>query len=93
MGRILFFVLLAVAIWIAWSINRRNARLNDAERRELERLRSEQLKAQAQSRAHDRAAMVRCDGCGVFFPKAEARLRENRVYCSESCRDKDRDNV
>ena len=41
MGRILFFVGLAVLMWVAWAISRRNNKLDNEERRELRRLRRE----------------------------------------------------
>ena len=40
MGRILFFVALAVAMWIAWTLSRRRNSLDNEERRELKRLRA-----------------------------------------------------
>ena len=34
MGRILFFVALAVAMWVAWTLSRRRNSLDNEERRE-----------------------------------------------------------
>jgi len=35
--------------------------------------------------------MVKCDHCGLYFPKREAVLSKERVYCSKRCRDAARD--
>ena len=32
-------------------------------------------------------ALVKCDHCGLYFPKREAVLSKERVYCSKRCRD------
>ena len=42
MGRILFFVALAVAMWVAWTLSRRRNSLDNEERRELKRLRAKE---------------------------------------------------
>ena len=80
MGRILFFVALAVAMWVAWTLSRRRNSLDNEERRELKRL-----------RAKEREAQGKCDHCGLYFPKREAVLSKERVYCSKRCRDAARD--
>lgn len=46
MGRILFFVALAVAMWVAWTLSRRRNSLDNEERRELKRLRAKEREAQ-----------------------------------------------
>ena len=89
MGRILFFVGLAVLMWVAWAISRRNNKLDNEERRELRRLRRE--KAEGEKRAERTRAlgetMVKCARCGTYFPKSEG----DRLYCSVACRDKSND--
>lgn len=93
MGRILFFVGLAVLMWVAWAISRRNNKLDNEERRELRRLRRE--KAEGEKRAERTRAlgemMVKCAHCGTYFPKSEGVRRGDRLYCSVACRDKAKD--
>ena len=88
MGRILFFVALFAAIWIAWTLNRKRNRLDNEERRELERLRAKDRESRGLSRVPAGEPMVKCEHCGVFFPKREAVLRGEHVYCCARCRDK-----
>lgn len=54
MGRILFFVALAVAMWVAWTLSRRRNSLDNEERRELKRLRAKEREAQGKSREPSR---------------------------------------
>ena len=90
MGRILFFVALIVAIWIAWTLSRRRNRLDNEERRELKRLRAKEREAQGHSREPAGELMVKCDRCGLYFPKREAVLFKEHVYCSVKCREADK---
>ena len=72
MGRVLFFVLLALAIYLLWrSFQRRD-------RDEPSR----------QPRADDRApqAMVACATCGLHLPRQEALLLGDRYFCCEEHR-------
>ena len=80
MGRILFFVALAVAMWVAWTLSRRRNSLDNEDR-----------EAQGKSREPSGEVMVKCDHCGLYFPKREAVLSKERVYCSKRCRDAARD--
>ncbi len=87
MGRILFFVLLAVAIWVAWTLGRRT-RLNESEREELNRLRAQNHPKYRQDVSlASETTMVQCQHCGVYFPKSEAVLRGSHIFCSTRCRD------
>ena len=54
MGRILFFVALAVAMWVAWTLSRRRNSLDNEERRELKRLRAKERGSGKVSRAFRR---------------------------------------
>mgnify|MGYP000038345874 CR=1 FL=1 len=85
MGRILFFVLLAALIWIAWTFQRRQ---RIRERQMSERLR--ELEKQQESRSggasKEETAMAQCEHCGVYFPKSEAVVADGHVFCSEVCR-------
>lgn len=92
MGRILFFVALFAAIWIAWMISRRKNGLSNEERRELKRLRAKERESEGKPREPAGEAMVQCDACGVFFPKREAVLRGEHKYCSRRCRDRAEEN-
>jgi uncharacterized protein len=70
MGRILFFVLLAVAVYLLWrSLQRRGASDRPAARRE----------PTAQ-------AMVSCATCGLHLPRQEALLLGDRYFCCEEHR-------
>lgn len=79
MGRILFFVLLALAIYIAW--------------RYLRIQRSDQARPPGQSqrsRGGTPEAMVRCDACGLNLPQSEALPAPDsqppRWYCCDEHR-------
>ena len=89
MGRILFFLFLIAALWIAWSLKRKRNALDNEERRELKRLREKERESQGRTQEPSGELMVKCDACGVYFPKREAFLRGERVYCSKACRDRD----
>ena len=89
MGRILFFVFLIAAVWIAWTLKRKRNALDNEERRELKRLREKELESQGRANLPSGEPMVKCDACGVYFPKKDAVLRGERVYCSKVCRDRD----
>ena len=90
MGRILFFVALAAAMWIAWTLSRKRNSLDNEERRELKRLRAKEREAQRHSREPAGEVMVKCEHCGLYFPKREAVLSKEHVYCSKRCRDASR---
>ena len=89
MGRILFFVFLIAALWIAWSLKRKRNALDNEERRELTRLREKERESQGRANQPAGEPMVKCDACGVYFPKKDAVLRGEGVYCSKACRDRD----
>lgn len=70
MGRILFFVVLAVAAYVAWTWLRRAA-LRDT---------------QKPPRVDKPQAMVGCAHCGLHLPQQEALPAGDRFYCSEEHR-------
>lgn len=78
MSKILFFVGLIAAMYIAWTINRRNNRVRRHD--EVERKKDPNAPV----------AMIRCPECGTHFPEDEAVLGDGRKYCSERCRSKAR---
>ena len=86
MGRILFFVLLALGIAVAWSLSRRRNKLDNRERLELELLRRERRRDE-ERRAAAGEQMVCCAHCGVYVPAGDALRRGEHVYCSPKCRD------
>ena len=86
MGRILFFVLLALGIAVAWSLSRRRNKLDNRERLELELLRRERRRDE-ERRAAAGEQMVRCAHCGVYVPAGDALRRGEHVCCSPKCRD------
>lgn len=88
MGKLLVWVGVALALWLAWrlvGISRRRA----AAARE----------AAAGAAARDGAApgrrtpelMMQCAVCGVHLPGTEARFARGRAYCSDAHRDADPD--
>lgn len=78
MGRILFWVVLAVVLYVAFAFarGRRSSRVND--------------KRRADGRSRQPAAMIECPQCGTYFPEDEAVLGDGKAYCSERCRKKAR---
>lgn len=78
MGKILFFVGLMAAMYIAWTISRRSQRVG---RQEGDRRKKS---------ANDPVSMIRCPVCGTHFPEDEAVLGDGKRYCSEKCRNKAR---
>lgn len=86
MGRILFFLLLAVVIGVAWSLSRRRNKLDNKERLELELLRRERRREDERREAAGEQ-MVRCAHCGVYVPLGDALRRGEAFYCSSECRD------
>lgn len=82
---------LAVAMWVAWTLSRRRNSLDNEERRELKRLRARSARLRESLASLPGEVMVKCDHCGLYFPKREAVLSKERVYCSKRCRDAARD--
>lgn len=91
MGRILFFVVLLLALWIAWTISRRN-RMNERDRAELRRLRRKERDGrmgESQAVTDPNTTMIRCEQCGVYFPESEAiRDQHGHRFCSETCQER-----
>jgi len=71
MGRILFFLLLAVAIYVAWRAMQRRGSDRDASGREGKRTPQ---------------AMVSCSTCGLHLPREEALALGDRYFCCEEHR-------
>lgn len=72
MGRILFFVVLGIGLYVAFRIWRGRQRRGAAPGRPKATKIGE--------------AMVRCDHCGLNVPKSEALADGERWYCSEDHR-------
>ncbi len=72
MGRILFFVLLGIAAYVAYRWWRVAQRIEQRRTAEAAKARSE--------------AMVRCDVCGLNLPQSDALAAGERWYCSEEHR-------
>ncbi|MEZ5651167.1 MAG: PP0621 family protein [Burkholderiaceae bacterium] len=75
MGKLLFWVLVAVVIFGVVRFNaivqRRQSMAREAE----------------QKRALEQEAMLQCERCGIYFPASEAVRAHGRVYCSREHRD------
>jgi uncharacterized protein len=77
MGRILFFVILGVGLYIAFRIWRGGQRRGAATR--------------SPNSSGGGEAMIRCGHCGLNVPKSEALADGDRWYCSEDHRRLERD--
>jgi uncharacterized protein len=77
MGRILFFVVLGIGLYIAFRILRGGQQRDSATRPPKPSAAGE--------------AMVRCDHCGLNVPKSEALAEGGRWYCSDEHRRLERD--
>ncbi|SDQ61754.1 MULTISPECIES: PP0621 family protein [Nitrosospira] len=73
MGRLLFFVLIAVLVFWAIRSYRRG-------------LKKRQEEAQKESPSIESEDMVRCTHCGVHLPKSESILSEDKFFCSDEHR-------
>jgi len=71
MGRILFFVLLAVVAYVGWQWMQRAGRRGTVARDEAKPLPQ---------------AMVSCAACGLHLPRQEALAAGERFYCCEEHR-------
>ena len=70
MGRILFFLLLAIVIYLVW--------------RSIQRRGSDRRAAGPDERVPQ--AMVSCATCGLHLPRQEALLLGDRYFCCEEHR-------
>ena len=82
MGRILFWVGLAVIIYAVIVIGRKR---RSAEEKALRREARREAQAAAAA-AQTPRPMLQCPVCGTHFPKEEAVLGNGVAYCSEKCR-------
>lgn len=71
MGRILFFILLAFALYVAWKW--------------LQRASSSRT-SQPQARNTAAQAMVSCARCGLHLPQSDALAAGSLYYCSDEHR-------
>lgn len=72
MGRILFFVLLAIAVYVLWKSLRRQSSAGDSAVRRTD--------------ASPAQAMVSCAHCGLHVPRSDALPAGDRFYCCEEHR-------
>ncbi len=76
MGKLLFWVLLAVLVWAGARFLSIMQRKNDASRNaRLER-------------DERREPILRCETCGVYVPASEAIRSGGKIYCSQEHRRK-----
>ncbi len=71
MGRILFFILIGIAVWLLW---RGSVRVT---------ARPPPGEASRSERGED---MVQCARCGVHLPRSEAREEGGRLVCRDNPR-------
>jgi uncharacterized protein len=72
LGRILFFILIGIAIWLLWRGSVRVTR---------------KPPPGADARQADRGEdMVQCARCGVHLPRSEAREEAGRLVCRDNPR-------
>ena len=69
MSRIVFFVLLAVAVYLVWRL-----------------LQKKQLPPNDVDSSVPRLAMVSCATCGLYVPREEALMQDERFFCCEEHR-------
>ena len=67
MGRVLFFILVGIAIWLLW---RGSVRVTS------------RPGAHEASRSEHGEDMVQCARCGVHLPRSESITTQGRFYCS-----------
>lgn len=73
MGRILFFVVLALVLYMLWRVLQANkAKRSDA--------------SPPKSPPRAALAMVSCAACGLHLPRPDALAEGERFYCSEEHR-------
>jgi uncharacterized protein len=73
MGRILFFALVFVALYLAWKSMMRKAEIREDERR-------------PRPTAALGEDMVTCTRCGVNVPRSEAKDEGGRLVCADNPR-------
>ena len=89
MGKVLVWIGVALALWLAW-------RLVGISRRRAEAARSARGATQGERSGAAPGAgrpelMMQCAVCGVHLPGTEARFARGRAYCSDAHRDGDTD--
>lgn len=90
MGRILFFVLLFAAMFIAWNVSRRRVRrAGSRARQELKKVK-EESKSDLNTRVRkleiqSGAATQQCEVCGSFYPEEDGIEVAGHHYCSVEC--------
>ena len=70
MSRVLFFVLLALAIYLAWRL---------LQKKQLSR-------QDPRGSSVQRLPMVSCATCGLHVPRSEALVQDERYFCCEEHR-------
>lgn len=73
MGRILFWLLIGFAVYLAWRWWQTQQRLRAPQGRTA-------------SAARDGEKMVACQTCGLNLPQSEAVVEDGRAYCCEEHR-------
>jgi len=71
MGRIFFFVLLALAVYVAWKWLQRTSMTQSTP---------------TKPRAMSAQAMVSCARCGLHVPQSDALAVDGRYFCSDEHR-------
>jgi uncharacterized protein len=89
MGKVLVWIAIGLAAWLAWRL------LAGARRRSTPPDRPETDGAAGGAEAEGRGAdapstpelMMQCAVCGIHLPGSEARFARGRVFCSDAHRD------
>lgn len=87
MGRFTLIILVLLVFVVIWFNKRMRGSLDNEERRELERLRRKERRAEGKHEIARGEAMLRCDHCGTYFPASKARRHLDKTYCSKRCLD------
>lgn len=78
MGRVVFFLLLGIAVYVGFRIWQIRNRRGD--------------ESASAKRGTTSEPMIRCAKCGLNLPRSEAVAEADRFYCSESHRRLDHEN-
>lgn len=82
MTKILFWLGVIAAAYLAWTMSRR-----------MRRVTREEGGRKAKRDPNAPVAMIECPWCGTHFPEDEAVLGDGKSYCSERCRNAAREKV
>lgn len=87
MGKLLVWVAIGLAAWLAWRFVVLSQRRSARSARPDAPPAAEGTDGEARDAAPTPELMMQCAVCGVHLPGSEARFAGGRVYCSDAHRD------